>query len=1011
MNAVRSPAPHLDRLADWKGLEQRLARVVRGEVRFDSGTRALYATDASNYRQAPIGVVLPRDAEDVIQTIAACREFGAPVLSRGGGTSLAGQCCNVAVVLDMSKYMNRVLEIDPQQRMARVQPGTILDDLRNAAERYHLTFGPDPATHDHCTLGGMIGNNSCGVHSVMSGKTVDNVEELDVLTYDGVRLRVGRTEDEQLRHRFSQPGRVGEIFRKLRSLIEANAEEVRARYPKIPRRVSGYNLDELLPENGFHVARALVGTEGTCVSVLEATVRLVPSPVHRALLVIGFEDVFTSADRVPEILPLRPIALEGIDEYLVSYMRKKHLNEDHLKALPSGRAWLLVEFGGDSREQARSKAEQLITRLHTVGAQDWRLHEEPRWQKVVWEIRESGLGATAFVPGEPYTWPGWEDSAVHPDRLGSYLRELTALFERYHYRAAVYGHFGDGCVHCRIPFDMMSAEGVQQYRRFMTEATELVLRFGGSLSGEHGDGQSRAEFLPRMYGQRLIGAFREFKSIWDPEWKMNPGKVVDPDATDSNLRLGASYAPPHPATHFSFPADQGQFAAATLRCVGVGKCRRMEAGTMCPSFMVTREEMHSTRGRAHLLFEMLQGDPVRHGWRDDHVREALDLCLSCKGCKGECPVNVDLATYKAEFLSHYYEGRLRPRSAYAFGFVDRWAQWASAAPEVVNFLTHAPGFAALAKLAAGMPQGRRIPEFAPQTFTTWFRRRRRARAKGQPILLWPDTFNNYFHPLTARSAAGVLERLGFQIHLPERNLCCGRPLYDFGFLEQAKQYLTRVMDALREPLMAGVPIVVLEPSCASVFRDELHELLPDHPLARRLQEQTFLLSEFLERNTPSADLGTLAGRALVHGHCHHKAVMRMDAYSAVLSRTGLDFKVLDSGCCGMAGSFGFEREKYGVSIAVGERVLLPAVRRAPLDTVIIADGFSCREQIAQCTDRHALHLADVLALAGNGAKGLPVPAESRWLQTSRREHRKAQLQTGALAAAAGLLWLATRRGK
>jgi len=953
---------------DAEALATELRGAIRGEVRFDDGSRALYATDSSNYRQVPIGVVIPRDAADVERAVAVCRRHGAPVLSRGGGTSLAGQCCNVAVVIDFSKYLNRVLALDPDRKQARVQPGTILDDLRDAAERHGLTYGPDPATHNHCTLGGMIGNNSCGTHSIMAGKTDDNVEELEILTYDGLRLRVGATSDAELARIIAAGGRRGEIYARLKALRDRYADLIRARFPHIPRRVSGFGLEWLLPENGFHVARALVGSEGTCVTVLEATVRLVDSPPARALLALGYPDIYHANDHIEQIMAHGPVGLEGFDDHLVADMHKKGLHPDDVALLPQGGGWLLVEFGGATREEAEGRARGLMQELRgQEHPPSLKLFDDPRQEALIWTVRESALGATAAIPGMPETWPGWEDSAVPPGKMGDYLRDLRDLLTRYGYSWAFYGHFGQGCLHTRIDFDLVTHDGIATFRRFLDEATDIVVRYGGSVSGEHGDGQARAVLLPKMFGPELIEAFREFKAIWDPAGKMNPGKVVDAFDPTENLRLGTAYHPPQPRTHFSFFEDDGSFARATRRCVGVGKCRRLDGGTMCPSFMVTREEEHSTRGRARLLFEMLEGNPVGDGWRSEAVRGALDLCLACKGCKGDCPVNVDMATYKAEFLSHYYQGRRRPITAYTMGLIYWWARLAAHAPGLVNFFTQTPPFSALVKAAGGIAPQRRIPAFAPETFTAWFRRRGPTNADKPRVLLWPDTFNNHFHPDTAKAAVEVLEAAGYRVEIPATPLCCGRPLYDWGMLDLAGHLLRQILATLRPLIAEGVPIVGLEPSCVAVFRDELLGLFPHDEDAKRLSRQTFLLSEFLEQRAEGYHPPQLRRRALVHGHCHHKALMKLDAEEATLSKLGLDYTVLDSGCCGMAGAFGFERgDHYDVSRKAGERVLLPAVRAASPDTLIIADGFSCREQIAQTTERRALHLAQVLQLALHG---------------------------------------------
>jgi FAD/FMN-containing dehydrogenase/Fe-S oxidoreductase len=1008
---------------DASALADSLRKRIQGEVRFDRSARALYATDGSNYRQAPIGVVLPRDADDVLATVALCREFGAPLLCRGGGTSLAGQCCNVAVILDFSKYMARILEIDPVRRIARVQPGVILDHLRAAAEQHHLTFAPDPATHDRCTLGGMIGNNSCGVHSVMAGKTDDNIEALEILTYDGIRMKVGEnfiqdhgktdvqgTLDNSCgdsRPRLSSgpelsgrsaSDRATEIRNSLKKIAATYGDLVRQRFPQIPRRVSGYNLNYLLPENGFHVARALVGSEGTCVTILEATCRLVESPPERVLLVVAYPDIYQCADHVPEIMSHKPIGLEGFDDLLVGYTRTKGINSEGLALLPEGGGWLMVEFGSDTALEAESQARSLMQSLaRNPNPPNMRLYTDKQQAKRVWEVRESSLGVTSHVPGEPLNWEGWEDSAVAPAKLGSYLRDLRNMFAAYGYKGSLYGHFGDGCVHTRINFDLQSKEGIARFRKFMEEAAYLVVSYGGSISGEHGDGQSRAELLPKMFGPELVQAFREFKSTWDPDWKMNPGKLIEPYKLDENLRLGATYSPWEPKTNFQFPGDHGSLAQATLRCVGVGKCRREEGGLMCPSYRATRDEQHSTRGRAHLLWEMTQGESrndgiILDGWRSKEVKKSLDLCLACKGCKTECPVSVDVATYKSEFLSHYYEGRLRPRSAYAFGNIDLWARAASHAPGLANLATQLPFLRDVSKLIAGIPTQRSIPAFATETFKIWFYRRRkdsvitggrdagfeRARLsaaplsagengalapEGKSVLLWPDTFNNYFHPAIAIAAVEVLEAAGFRVTIPKPHLCCGRPLYDHGMLTRAKRLLLQILDELSPEIYAGIPVVGLEPSCVAVFRDELLNLFPNDKRAQALSRQTFLLSEFLETHAPNFSPPRLDREAILHGHCHQKSLMKMTAEESVLRRVGIDFHSPAPGCCGMAGSFGFEPDKYDVSIAIGELELLPAVRQAPAEWLIIADGFSCREQIAQGTPRRALHLAEVLQMA------------------------------------------------
>ncbi len=955
---LSSHAKPVDTFPQAAELEKELKQNIKGEVRFDRGSRAMYSTDGSNYRQVPIGLVVPRDADDVVAAMAACRKYGAPVLARGAGTSLAGQCCNVAVVLDFTKYMNRILELDPQQRFARVQPGVVLDTLRNQAEVHKLTFAPDPSTHNRCTIGGMIGNNSCGTHSLLGGKTVDNIEELRILLYDGTQMTVGSTTTDELHSILEQGGRRAEIYTALRAIGDQYADLIRARFPQIPRRVSGYNLDELLPER-FNVARALVGTEGTCVTVLEAKVKLIPSPQHRALVGIGYHDAFVAADDVPEILTFQPIGFEGFEGSIVDGLRRK--GAPKLELLPEGRGIVLVEFGSDDPQHARSVAEQLIDRLKRMpDPPNTRLYT-PSEARSVWHLRESGPRAAAFAPGAAPQWEGWDDAAVAPEKLGSYLRDIRALLNEYDYEGAFYGHFGHGCIHMRVSFDLQSEAGIRDYGEFVERAADLVVSYGGSLSGEHGDGQSRGALLPKMFGPELINAFRQFKAVWDPQNRMNPHKVVDAYLPTENLRLGADYKPLQPKTHFKFVEDGGSFANAAARCIGVGTCRKQDGGSMCPSYMVTLEEEHSTRGRAHMLFELLQGEVIDGGWKNEQVKQALDLCLACKACKSECPANVDLATYKAEFLSHYYEGERRPMHAYAFGLIDRWAALGGFAPRLANRLSNAPRSKRWLQQNLELAPQRQMPQLAPVRFQKWASKQRNVKDGRPGVVLWADTFNNYFKPETSRAAFEVLTHAGYRVRVPRSHLCCGRPLYDFGMLDKATHYLKRIMRVLAREIDAGLPIVVLEPSCASVFRDELRNLFPQDARADRLRRQTFLLSEFLQQNAYQPP--QLSQKVLLHGHCHHKAIMKMTEEEELFRKMGADLKTVDAGCCGMAGPFGFEQKKYAVSQAIGERVLLPAVRQTDPETLIVSDGFSCREQILQATGRQAVHLAEVLQRA------------------------------------------------
>ncbi len=1001
-------------------LQSDLRERVKGEVRFDAGTRAIYAHDSSNYRQVPFGVVIPEDEEDVVEAVKVCHKHGAPVLPRGTGTSLSGETTNVAVIIDTSKKMREILEVNADEGYAWVQPGVIRDQLSDKTEAEHnLTFAPDTSTHKWATFGGMIGNNSCGIHSVMAGRTSDNVYELDVVLHDGTRMTVGETGDEEFERIIAEGGRKGEIYEKLKELRDRYADLVRERYPQIPRRVSGYNLDDLLPEKGFNVARALVGSEGTLCTILKAKVRLVYSPPSRSLLVLGYQSVYEAGDHVPEILEHGPVGLEGLDDKLITNMRELGMHPHDLPLLPEGGGWLLVEFGGETDEESHEKAKKLMDDLKDADdAPSMKLFDELSEAEEIWSIREGGLGATAYVPREGDHWPGWEDSAVAPEKVGPYLRDLRDLFDKYGYGAALYGHFGDGCIHCRINFDLKTAEGLAKWHSFMEEAADLVVSYGGSLSGEHGDGQQRAEFLPKMYGEELMQAFREFKRVWDPDWKMNPGKVIDANPMLSDLRFGKDYNPKEPETHFSYPEDHGSFAHATMRCVGVGQCRDASSGTMCPSYQVTLEEKHTTRGRARILHEMLRGEgPIKDGFKSQEVFDALDLCLSCKGCKGDCPVHVDMATYKSEFLSKYYEGRLRPRYAYTMGLIMLHARIAQYVPRFANFVTHAPVLKEIVQKAGGITTKREMPPFAHQTFKAWVEGREARHLDGPPVVLFPDTFNNYLHPETAKAAYEVLEEAGYRVIVPQEALCCGRPLFDYGMLDTAKAFFDRLVEVLAPYVRDGIKVVGVEPSCIAAFRDELPNMMPHDEDAKRLSKNTLTLAEFLVNEAEGYEPPKLDRKAVLHGHCHQKATVGMDAEHRLYEKMGLDYEALDSGCCGLAGSWGFEEDKHDLSMLIGERVLLPRTRDAEQETIVMADGFSCKTQIQEGdTGRRALHTAQVIKMAmDHGTGGTPrgERPESEYpdvvLDGHGRGMKTVAAGVGAIAAGGALLWGLKRR--
>ncbi|GAB2975281.1 FAD-binding oxidoreductase [Amycolatopsis acidiphila] len=914
------------------------------DAAFDAGSLALYTTDASNYRHAPLGVVLPRTADDVVAAVAACRAAGAPVIARGGGTSIAGNACGPGLVLDTSRHLRGVLELDAQARTARVAPGTVLDDLQAVAAPHGLRFGPDPSTHSRCTIGGMIGNNACGSHSVAWGRTADNLESMRVLLYDGTRLTVGTTSRSEADRRAALPGTEGRVYRELRDLVDGNLALLRKELSGWGRRVSGYGLEHLLPENGFNVARALVGSEGTCVTVLDATVALVELPKHRALAVFGFDTDIDAADAVPAILAKNPLTVEGLDIELVG------LTGARSSDLPDGRAWLMVELAGETLDEAQQRAHELARRLgrpHVVLT-------DPAAQRRLWRIREEGAGLATRMSDGSEAWPGWEDAAVPPERLGAYLREFKQLLARHGRKTVVYGHYGEGCLHMRIDFDLLSKSGIAGFRSFLRDAADLIAAHGGSLSGEHGDGQARSELLPRMYSPEMMALFERFKGIFDPDDRMNPGILVRPRPVDADLRLRAANVP----VMLGYPHDDGSFAEAMRRCVGVGKCRNTSGGgVMCPSYRATREEKHSTRGRAHLLAEMINGELITDGWRSAEVRDALDLCLSCKGCLSDCPVDVDMATYKAEFQHQHYKGRLRPLSHYSMGWLPLWLRFSAVAPRFANAALRRPRIAALVKRVGGIAAERRLPTFADRPYT----RSRKRTSGGKPVVLWPDSFNNYLTPAVLHAATEVLAAAGYDVVVPEKNVCCGLTWVSTGQLGVAKRVLGRTLSVLKPYLDAGYEVVGLEPSCTALFRGDLGHLMPGDETAALLAERTRTFAELLaEAELP---LGDLDIDAVTQVHCHQHAELGFTADERLMARAGIRNSTLDSGCCGLAGNFGFERGHYDVSRAVAEDRMLPAIREADPDTVVISDGFSCRTQIAQESDRTAVHLAELVAQA------------------------------------------------
>ncbi len=944
-----------------------LASSLQGDSDFSAAGVALYTSDASNYRQIPLGVVYPRNSTDIRTVVTLCREHDLPVLMRGGGTSQNGQCVNEAVILDCSRFMTRVLSIDTANRSALVEPGIVCDSLKAAAEIHGLTFGPDPATHSRCTLGGMIGNNSCGPHSMLAGKTVENVLELEILTSEGDQFWVGPTADDELETILAGGDARARIYQRLKDLRDEYAAEIRERYPNIKRRVSGYNLDQLLPENGFNVARALVGSEGTCVSILQARLNLIENPACKRLVVLGFPDIYIAGDSVPELMPFEPIAMEGLDWNIIGGLQARNLKQREVALLPEGRAWLLVEIAASTT----SVLEQRCAAFETA------MRDSSRVQSVLqvpdagdtaalWSIREQGASATSMSldPHAPDPVVGWEDTAVDPLQLGDYLREFQALVDRYGYTTSLYGHFGDGCIHARITFDTRSAEGVTHWRAFSQEIAHLVVKFGGSLSGEHGDGQAKAEFLPIMFGERLMDAFRQFKDIWDPQKRMNPGKLIDAYRMDENLRFGPDYQRPAINTKLQFVEDLGGFARSSERCIGMGKCRS-QSGSMCPSYQASGEERYSTRGRAHLLHELVRGELIADGWDNTDIADSLEHCLSCKACKHECPTQVDIAAYKAEFMAQHYQQRRRPLHHYAMGYIGTTLPWLSKAPALINYLQKG-ALGSLSKKALGISQEKSLPALSKQSFRQWTQQNADRHDErfcwfgevSLPVtVLWADSVNAHYHSHILVSALRVLLKAGFQVAVAQAHFCCGRPLYEYGFLEQAHKQLSQMLDHFYPFLPSDAAVIIIEPSCLSVFQDEMMRQFPGDSRAADLKSRAMTLTALLSKyDTP---LKRTLPSGLLHLHCHDKASGEQHERDW-MKKCFETLSEPEVGCCGMAGSFGMREKTRHLAQTLFSRSLKPELDSRSAQTLVVANGFSCHEQINDHTKGTVLHPVQVL---------------------------------------------------
>ncbi|MEU1958543.1 FAD-binding and (Fe-S)-binding domain-containing protein [Nocardia sp. NPDC019304] len=919
---------------------------IDGAVDTSDRRRAEYSSDASNYRVLPTAVVFPRTDDDVANTLEFARAEGLPVTARGSGTSVAGNAIGPGLVLDFSRHLNRVVSIDPDQRLATVQPGVVLSELQRAARPHGLRFGPDPSTQNRCTLGGMIGNNACGPRAVAWGRTSDTVRELRIL--DGTC-----TERTLAADLSAVPG--------LAEFSRANLAVLRTDLGRFDRQASGYGLEHLLPERGASAAKAFVGSEGTCGLLLGATVELVELPAATVLTVLGYPDIATAADDVAAVLACAPIAVEGIDARLVDVVRA---HRGTVPDLPRGGGWLFVETAGATRAEALAAAQRLC---RTAGAVDSRIVTDPGIAAALWRIRADGAGlAGRTADGQP-AWPGWEDAAVPPARLGAYLRDFADLTREHGVDGLLYGHIGDGCIHVRL--DLPIADAPHRFRAFLFDAAELVVRHGGSLSGEHGDGRARSELLAAMYSPAVLEVFAGYKALFDPGDILNPGVLVAPRPIDADLRL-AGLGRVAASKGYLLAEDDGDMGVAVHRCVGVGKCRA-DGGFMCPSYQATRDEKDSTRGRARVLQEVTRGALP---WSSDAVAESLDLCLSCRACRSDCPAGVDMATYKSETLYRRYRHRLRPVDHYALGWLPRWLSVASRMPRVVNALAGRTALRRAGLRAAGIDPRRDVPRLAPRTFRRIWRdldegdrlaesayapEERVGSGVSGEVMLWIDTFTDAFDPEIALAAARLLAAAGYRVRIPERRVCCGLTWISTGQLDGARARLRATLTALQEHVDAGGVVVGLEPSCTAVLRADLTELLPDDPRAARTAAAVRTLAEFLAEQPTWRPPRRTGRRVVVQPHCHQHAILGFDADRRLLARMGVTVTEI-TGCCGLAGNFGMQSGHYDISVAVAENGMLPALRAAGADALFLADGFSCRTQAAALSGRRARHIAQFL---------------------------------------------------
>ena len=949
---------------DYREIEAELKKRVEGDIYFDRYSRLLYSTDASIYQIEPIGVVVPRHKGDVQAVVELANKFSVPVLPRGGGTSLAGQTVGHALVLDFSKYMQNVLEVNQEELWCRVQPGLVQDELNAYVRSMGLQFGPDTSTSNRATIGGMIGNNSAGAHSLTYGKTLDHVIELTVLLSDGSEVVLKELSSDALEGKSQADSLEGRVHREVARLAQEHRSEILARYPKIMRRVSGYNLDEFIKPQPFNLSRILVGSEGTLGMVVEAKMRLVPKPKWTALDVIHFDDDLEALRASQAILETAPYALESTDKMILNLARGNIVQSQRLGFVQGNPSSLLmVEYAGDTEAQVKEQVYKLeeVRKAQHIGYAAT-LAFKPEEVKAVWGVRKAGLGLLLGTKGDKKPIAFVEDTAVAPAKLPEFIKRFREIITRHDAIAGYYGHCSVGCMHIRPLIDLKEASEMKKMVSIADAISDLVLEFNGAMSGEHGDGLARSHFNQKLFGAVLYEAFRQVKRVFDPKNLMNPGKIVDAPAMTESLKINPRYQTWQPETTLDF-TGQGGFARAVEMCSGMGECRKKLDGTMCPSYMGTLDEEHSTRGRANALRAVLSGKVPKEEFTGKRLHDVMDLCLECKACKAECPSNVDMAKLKYEFLDHYHRVNGLPLRNRLFGGIERLNRIGSQFAPLSNWVVGSGLNRWLMEKLAGIDRRRPLPQFAGVTFEDWFdgRKPEGDGAKGE-VVLFHDTFNNFNTPNVAVATTRLLERLGYHVLLVNKR-CCGRPMISKGMLGEAKNNAAWNVDQLAEYAERGVPIVGMEPSCLLTLRDEYPDFLRTND-AKLVARNSFLLDEFLlqERDTGKVSLsfGANGRKALLHGHCHQKALVGTVPTVALLKGAGFEVSEVDSGCCGMAGSFGFEKEHYDLSLTIGNRRLAPAVKSASAEVEIVAPGISCRQQIEHLTGRKAKHTAEVL---------------------------------------------------